>query len=67
MKRQETLLIENKSLEQCYKRAVEAESIINEYETYFYHNHGKDIDLKSEAKKEKEEYFKRRRKDWEKN
>lgn len=57
----------NKSLEQCYKRAVEAESIINEYETYFYHNHGKDIDLKSEAKKEKEEYFKRRRKDWEKN
>lgn len=46
----------------AYDRAIRAEQVISNYETYKYYNDGVDIDLAVMAKAEKEKYLKRRRK-----
>lgn len=47
--------------ENAYDRALRAEKIINNYETYKYYNEGVDIDLAAMAKAEKEKYLKKRK------
>lgn len=47
--------------ENAYDRALRAERIINNYETYKYYNEGVDIDLAAMAKAEKEKYLKKRK------
>lgn len=47
----------NKNSDYYYNRALEAERTISDYENYYYLNNNEDIDLKTEAKKEKEKYY----------
>lgn len=52
----------DKEIEATRERALKAERIISNYETYKYYNDGIDIDLEAEAKKEKEKFLNNRRK-----
>lgn len=47
--------------ENAYDRALKAERIISDYETYKYYNDGVDIDLEALAKEEKEKFREDRR------
>lgn len=47
--------------DEAYSRALKAERIINEYETYKSYNDGVDIDLASMAKEEKEKFRENKR------
>ena len=46
----------------AYNRALKAERIVSDYETYKYFNDGIEIDLEELSKEEKEKYRKNRRK-----
>lgn len=52
-----------KDIQSLRDRAVKAERIISDYEIYKYCNDGVEIDLEKEAKKEKEKYIEKRRKE----